>query len=164
MAFGEGDRPGNLINTDSKFITSKSGYLLGYHGVSLRGALNMTLASNGQVAIISKERGLAIAGTRITLYDVMDYRKAQYPPKLIREKLGLNDEQIHAALAYIETHRVEVEAEYEKYLRTAEEIRQYWEDRNRERFAQIAARPPKPGQEALRAKLQAWKARIEAQS
>jgi hypothetical protein len=46
----------------------------------------------------------------------MDYRKAQYPPKLIREKLDLNDEQIHSALAYIETHRLEVEAEYQKYL------------------------------------------------
>ncbi|AFY35534.1 DUF433 domain-containing protein [Calothrix sp. PCC 7507] len=124
----------------------------------------MTLASNGQVAIIRTERGLAIAGTRITVYDVMDYLKAQYPPKLIREKLGLNDEQIHSALAYIETHRTEVEAEYQECLRTAAEIRQYWEERNRERFAKIAAIPPKPDQEALRAKLQAWKARIEAQS
>lgn len=35
----------------------------------------MTLASRGQVAIVSTERGLAIAGTRITLYDVMDYWK-----------------------------------------------------------------------------------------
>jgi hypothetical protein len=33
-------------------------------------------------------------------------------------------------------------------------------DRNRERFKQIAALPPKPGQEALRDKLRAWKERI----
>ncbi len=114
----------------------------------------MTLASGG---------GLTISGTRITLYDVMDYRKAHYPSKLIREKLGLNDEQIRLALAYIDTHRAEVEAEYQECLQTAEEIRQYWEERNRERFAKIAAMPPRPGQEALRAKLQAWKARIEAE-
>ena len=93
----------------------------------------------------------------------MDYRKAQYPSKLIREKLGLNDEQIRLALEYIDTHRAEVEAEYQECLQTAAEIRQYWEERNRERFAKIAAMPPKPGQEALRAKLQAWKARIEAE-
>lgn len=124
----------------------------------------MTSTSNGQVAIVRTERGLTLAGTRITLYDVMDYLKAQYPPKLIREKLGLNDAQIHSALAYIETHRSEVEAEYQECLKTAAEIRQYWEERNRERFAKIAAMPPKPGQEALRAKLQEWKARIEAQS
>jgi uncharacterized protein (DUF433 family) len=107
---------------------------------------------------------LTIAGTRITLYDVMDYLKAQYPPKLIREKLGLNDRQIDSALAYIETHCTEVEAEYQECLQTATEIRQYWEERNRERFAKIAAIPPKPGQETIRAKLQEWKARIESQS
>ncbi len=124
----------------------------------------MTQASNGQAAIIRTERGLTITGTRITLYDVMDYLKAQYPPKLIREKLGLNDRQIHSALAYIETHCAEVEAEYQECLQTAAEIRQYWEERNRERFAKIATMPPKPGQETIRAKLKEWKARIEAQS
>lgn len=124
----------------------------------------MSLVSNGQAPIIRTERGLTISGTRITIYDVMDYLKAQYPPKLIREKLGLNDGQINSALAYIEAHRTEVEAEYQEGLKTAAEIRQYWEERNRERFAQIASMPPKPGQEALRAKLQDWKARIEAQS
>ncbi len=116
-----------------------------------------------QPAIIRTERGLTIAGTRITLYDVMDYLKAEYPTKLIREKLGLNDKQINLALIYIKEHHVEVEAEYQKCLRTAVEIRQYWEERNRERFAKIAAMSSKPGQEALRAKLQDWKARIEAQ-
>ncbi len=60
---------------------------------------------------------------------------------------------------YIETHREEVEAEYEIVLRQVEEIRQYWEERNRERFAQIAAMPPKPGQEEIRAKLRARKAK-----
>jgi uncharacterized protein (DUF433 family) len=113
--------------------------------------------------IIRTERGLTIAGTRITIYDVMDYLKAQYPSKLIREKLGLNNGQIQSALAYIETHRTEVEAEYQECLKTAAEIRQYWEERNRERFAKIAAMSSKLGQEPLRAKLQEWKARIEAQ-
>ena len=35
----------------------------------------MTSVSNGQPSIIRTERGLIIAGTRITLYDVMDYLK-----------------------------------------------------------------------------------------
>ncbi|ALF54485.1 hypothetical protein ACX27_19185 [Nostoc piscinale CENA21] len=121
----------------------------------------MVAASSQEPKIIRTELGLTIAGTRITLYDVMDYLKAQYPPKLIREKLGLNDEQINSALAYIGTHQTEVEAEYQECLQTAMEIRQYWEERNREHFAKIAAMPPKPDQEVLRAKLQAWKARIE---
>lgn len=124
----------------------------------------MTFVSVEPTTIIRTERGLTIGGTRITIYDVMDYLKAQYPPKLIREKLGLSDGQLDLALDYIEQHRSAVEIEYQECLQTAAEIREYWEDRNRERFAQIAAMPPKPGQEALRAKLQEWKDRIEAQS
>jgi hypothetical protein len=42
----------------------------------------------------------------------MDYLQAQYPPKLIREKLGLNDRQIDSALAYIETHCTEGERNF----------------------------------------------------
>ena len=62
---------------------------------------------------------------------------------------------------YIEHHRTEVEAEYQLVLRQAEETRRYWEARNRERLAEIAAMPPKPGQEKIRAKLEAWKAKLE---
>jgi uncharacterized protein (DUF433 family) len=120
----------------------------------------MTPASNGQPGIIRTERGLTIARTRITLYDVMDYVTAQYPPKFIRGMLNLTDEQVKAALSYIEANRAEVEAEYQIVLKEAEEIRQYWEERNRERLAQIKALPPKPGQEAIRAKLQAWKEKL----
>jgi len=124
----------------------------------------MTPASNGQRGIIRTERGLTITGTRITLYDVMDYVIAEYPPKFIRGMLNLTDEQVNAALSYIEANRAEVEAEYQIVLQEAEEIRQYWEERNREHFARIAAMPPKPGREALWAKLQAQKARHESKA
>ena len=124
----------------------------------------MASVSNGQPTILRTERGLTISGTRISLYDVIDLLKAQYPPKLIRDKFNLTDLQINAALSYIETNKTQVEAEYQEVLQNREEIRQYWEERNRERFAKIAVMPPKPGQEALRAKLQEWKARIETQS
>ncbi|WP_333204305.1 hypothetical protein [Microcoleus sp. S28C3] len=40
----------------------------------------MTSISDEQTAIIRTERGLTIAGTRITIYDIMDYVTAQYPP------------------------------------------------------------------------------------
>lgn len=111
-----------------------------------------------QTGIIRTERGLTIAGTRITLYDVLDYVVAQYPAKFISALLNLTDNQINAALAYIEANRAEVEAEYQLVLQQAEENRQYWEARNREHFDRLAAMPPKPGREALRAKLQAQKA------
>jgi uncharacterized protein (DUF433 family) len=127
-----------------------------------KGSTGMAPTSDGQADIIRTNRGLTISGTRITLYDVMDYFTAGYPAKLIREKLCLTDAQIEAALSYIEAHQTEVEAEYQQVLQFAEDNRQYWEERNREHFARLAATPPKPGQEAFRAKLQAWKDRFES--
>ena len=124
----------------------------------------MTLASNGQAAIVRTERGLTISGTRITLYDVMDYVTAQYPPKFIQGLFELTEEQINSALDYIEANRASVEAEYQIVLKEAEELRQYYEEKNRDLIARLAAQPPKPGQEAVRAKLQAAKAKFESQS
>ncbi len=123
----------------------------------------MSQPSNGQAAIISTERGLTISGTRITLYDVMDYWTAEYPPKFIRAILGLTDEQMNAALSYIEANREQVEAEYQFVLKQAEELRQYYEEKNRDLITRIAAKPPKPGMEATWEKLQAQKAKHQAQ-
>lgn len=47
----------------------------------------MTQSSNKQSAIIRTERGLTIAGTRITLYDVMDYLTSGWFPQLIQDWL-----------------------------------------------------------------------------
>lgn len=49
-----------------------------YDGDKFWQAEGMISVSNGQPTIIRTERGLTIAGTRITLYDVMDYVTAQY--------------------------------------------------------------------------------------
>ncbi len=65
----------------------------------------MTAVSNNQIAIIRTERGMTIAGTRITIYDIMDFLKAQYPPKLIRDRFNLTDAQINSALSYIDTRK-----------------------------------------------------------
>jgi uncharacterized protein (DUF433 family) len=124
----------------------------------------MTLISNGHAAIIRTERGLTISGTRITLYDVMDYVTAHYPPKFIRSLFDLTEDQINDALSYIEANRPEVEAEYQFVLKQSEETRQYWEERNREHVAHVSAMPPKPDREALWAKLQEQKARHELEA
>ena len=124
----------------------------------------MTLASNGQTLIIRTERGLTIAGTRITLYDVMDYVTAQYPSKFIQGLFDLTEDQINAALAYIETHRAEVETEYQQVLQETEALRQYYEEQNRDRVAQSAAKQPEPGTEAAWEKLRAAKAKRESRA
>src|SRR5581483_12280827 len=87
--------------------------------------------------VVRNERGLSIKGTRITLYDVLDYLHDDWPPKLIGNWLNLTTEQMADVMAYISEHREEVEAEYQEVLRRAEEVRQYWEERNRERMAQF---------------------------
>jgi uncharacterized protein (DUF433 family) len=120
----------------------------------------MTSTSDYESVIVRTERGLTIAGTRITLYDVMDYVTAQYPPKFIRAMLSLTDEQIDVALFYIQTHRLAVEAEYQAVLQEAEDLQQYWAEQNRELFKKIAAKPPDPGTEEIRAKLQEAKAKL----
>ena len=63
----------------------------------------MTSVSSGKSTIIRTERGLTIAGTRITLYQLMDYICAGYPPKLIHNQFYITDEQFNAAMSYIET-------------------------------------------------------------
>jgi uncharacterized protein (DUF433 family) len=124
----------------------------------------MATVSNKKPTIIRTEQGLTISDTRITIYDVMDHLVAGRPLTLILNWLPLTETQLETALAYINANRAEVEAEYQEVLKTADEIRQYWEKRNRERFARIAALPPQPGQEALWEKLQTQKARHAADS
>ena len=113
---------------------------------------------NGKPAIVRTERGLTISGTRISLYDLMDYLRDGYPVKFIRGIFSLTEAQINAALAYIEENRQEIEAEYELVLQEAAESYQYWQERNREHFARID-RDYSRDREAIRAKLKAQKSR-----
>ena len=119
----------------------------------------MTEDMNQRPTVVRTSRGLSIAGTRITLYSIMDYVTAGWPPRLIRDRFNLTDRQIADVMTYIAEHRAEVEAEYQQVLQQAAENRHYWEERNRERFAKIAALPPKPEHATVRAKLAAQKAK-----
>jgi uncharacterized protein (DUF433 family) len=113
-----------------------------------------------QATVIRTSRGLSIAGTRVTLYSILDYLHAGWPPHLIRGEFNLTEQQMTDVMEYIVAHRNEVETEYQEVVQQAEESQRYWETRNRERLTQIAQSPPKPGQEKIRAKLQAAKAKL----
>jgi uncharacterized protein (DUF433 family) len=110
--------------------------------------------------VVRTSRGLSIAGRRLTLYSIMDYLRAGWPPHLIRDEFNLTDKQINDVMEYITAHRDQVEQEYQAVLQQAEENRRYWETRNRERFERLAQTPPPQDQEQLRAKLQVIKARL----
>ena len=120
----------------------------------------MQTATAAGNTVARTERGLTIAGTRITLYTIMDYLKADWPPTLIRHWLNLSETQMNDSLAYIDAHRFEVEEEYQQILRKAESIRAYWEERNRHRFEEIAIGHARPEKEALYKKLQERKAAL----
>ena len=114
---------------------------------------------NNQHTIARTERGLTVSGTRITLYQLMDYIHANYPRHLIRHQFYLTDAQFDGAMSYIDTHYEEVESEYQMVLEQAEEIRHYWEERNKERIAYISKLLPKPEYASAWQKLQARKAK-----
>jgi uncharacterized protein (DUF433 family) len=121
----------------------------------------MSDPANGTPTVVRTSRGLSIAGTRITLYAILDYVHADWPPHLIADWFHLTSQQMVDVMAYIHDHHDEVEREYQEVIRQAEENRRYWEERNQERFARIATTPPPPEQAALREKLQEWKKRLE---
>ena len=120
----------------------------------------MTLASKEKALIIRTERGLTIAGTRITLYDVMDYIIEEYPQKFICAMLNITDKQLIAALSYIDSHGTEVEAEYQNVLKETDELRQYYEQENHDLIAKIIRKPPELGTEEIRAKLRAEQSKL----
>lgn len=83
-----------------------------------------------QPTVMYTSRGLSIAGTRITLYAILDYLHEDWPPKLIQDWFNLTENQMADVLAYIDAHREQVEQEYQQVIQQGEEIRRYWEERN----------------------------------
>jgi uncharacterized protein (DUF433 family) len=69
-----------------------------------------------EAKIIKSGRGPEIAGTRITVYDVLQYHQTGWHRDLIADTLELSSQQVEAAIRYIEDHRDEVMAAYEKNM------------------------------------------------
>jgi uncharacterized protein (DUF433 family) len=122
--------------------------------------MDMIFQSDVKVAIIRTERGLTISGTRITLYDVMDYVKSQYPAKFIQGLFELTDEQVNTALSYIEINRNAVETEYAQVVRENEELQVYYANQNRDRLI-ITAAKVKNGNDVAWKKLQKMRSQRE---
>ena len=69
-----------------------------------------------EAKIIDRGRGPEVEGTRITVYDVLDYHKAGMHRDLIADTLELSSQQVEVAIRYIEEHRDEVMADYAEML------------------------------------------------
>jgi uncharacterized protein (DUF433 family) len=66
--------------------------------------------------IINRGRGPEIAGTRITVYDILDYHLQGWHPTAIAGALRLSSAEVLAAIGYIEEHKEEVLAAYQAIL------------------------------------------------
>lgn len=84
--------------------------------------------------IVETSRGPCIAGTRITIYAIMDYLKSGLSQELIKQDLLLSDEQLTEALQYLAAHQAELEHDYAEIVQRAEERRRAYEQRYRARM------------------------------
>jgi uncharacterized protein (DUF433 family) len=66
--------------------------------------------------IIDRGRGPEIAGSRITVFDVLDYHKNGWHRDMIADLFGLSSSQVEVAIRYIEEHRDEVMKDYAEIL------------------------------------------------
>jgi uncharacterized protein (DUF433 family) len=66
--------------------------------------------------IIDRGRGPEIEGTRITVYDIWDYASDNWHRDAIAIRLRLSSAQVAAALDYIDQHKQEVLAGYDRIL------------------------------------------------
>ncbi len=114
---------------------------------------------NQPTTIIRTERGLTVVGTRTTLYTILDYLHADWPPRLVQQWLDLSEQQMTDVLTYLATHGAEVEQEYQEVVAQAQTLRQYWDQRLQEHLAEQPKKPLTAEQAILRAKFQTWKAR-----
>lgn len=110
--------------------------------------------------IIQTGRGPTVAGTRITIYQLMEYLKDGWTPKHIAEWFTLSQEQMDAVVAYLKSNEEELEQKYAAVLQRAEEERRYWTERNKDRD-RMPGGPPANHKIAIgRARLAALKRKI----
>jgi uncharacterized protein (DUF433 family) len=113
----------------------------------------MVATLNDTGTIVRTDRGLTIAGTRITLYDVMDYYASNYPTRFIGFLFDLPEATIQMVIEYIDENRSDVDIEYQQVLQDAKQLEQSYRDRQPDLVAQTLSKPPKSGMEAAWEKL-----------
>ena len=66
--------------------------------------------------IINRGRGPEIAGTRITVYDIIYYWQAGWHHTAIAAQFRLSSAEVQVAIRYIEEHKEQVMAAYAKIM------------------------------------------------
>jgi uncharacterized protein (DUF433 family) len=68
------------------------------------------------IAIIDRGRGPELAGTRVTVFDVIPYLEAGHSPNYVATVFNLATAEVLALMKYIEEHKAEVMAENQKIV------------------------------------------------
>ena len=90
--------------------------------------------------IIDRGRGPGIAGTRITVFHVLEYRRAGMHRDAIAASLGVSSDQVEAAVDFIREHEAEVTRQYEQMRSRIERGNPAWvKEKFRESHAKLEA-------------------------
>lgn len=108
--------------------------------------------------VIRTDAGLTVKGSRLTLYYILDSIKAETSLKDIRDMYELTDEEMLDILDYIHLNKDLVEREYQQILKTSEENRKYWEQKNIELMGKNYEQ-----REKVRMKLKEWREQYRAE-
>jgi uncharacterized protein (DUF433 family) len=76
--------------------------------------------------IIDRGRGPEIAGTRVTVYRIMDFLREGSSRESIAAELCLSAEQVQSAIEFLAAHRIDLEKEYEAILRRVHQPNPSW--------------------------------------
>jgi uncharacterized protein (DUF433 family) len=95
----------------------------------------MSETTTNNSLVVETPRGPSIAGTRITIYSIMDSIKAGWSrEEILQVMTQITAAQLDAVYEYIGQHREQVEQAYERILRRSAEARaksdQIWRERS----------------------------------
>ena len=95
------------------------------HGKDLQTYLSDAIRSQIITPLLAAEihdrgRGPEIKGTRITVYDVLDYQRLGWRTDAIASHLRLTPAQVEKAFEYIEANQGDVEREYQQMIERAQ--------------------------------------------
>ena len=104
-------------------------------------------------SIVETGRGPSIAGTRTTVFSVMDFLKSGESRERIKQLLLISDDQLDAVLEYIDAHKSAIEEEYSEIVRCSEIRKEMSERIFRERSPISPDLPADQRRELLRQRL-----------
>lgn len=106
------------------------------------------------------DRGLCVAGTKLSLFTIMDYVNEGQQQDLLTYG-QLSAEQLQQAMDYIAAHRAEFDSAYAAYVQKANELESFY--RHRARQHRTPPHNPTPTEAAIWERLQARQRQSEAQ-